>query len=241
MDKKSVAKFGLADIATHLADPDHFRVSVESLLNPNRLRELARQIDMRQANFPDATLPEERGTVCLAAADQNGMMVSFIQSNYMGFGSGIVIPGTGIAMQNRGHGFSLEKGHPNQINGAKRPYHTIIPGFVTRDNEPLLAFGLMGGHMQAQGHLQMMTRLFDYGNDPQSASNAPRWYLTKECELAVEPGFDNSTLKELSSRGHTIRTDLPVSTFGGAQLILRDGDQYVAGSDHRKDGYAAAL
>lgn len=236
-----VMKFGLADIATHLADPECLRTDLESLLDPDRLKKLTEQIDMQTAKFPEASLPEEQGTVCLVTADGDGMMVSFIQSNYMGFGSGVVIPGTGITMQNRGHGFSLIKGHPNQVDGHKLPYHTIIPGLVTKDNQPLLAFGLMGGHMQAQGHLQIMSRLFDYGMSPQEASNAPRWYLTKDHELALEPGFSSSMIAELSLRGHTISATLPVSTFGGAQLILREGDQYSAGSDHRKDGCAAAL
>jgi gamma-glutamyltranspeptidase/glutathione hydrolase len=234
-------KLGLADIARHLADPNWMTVSVEQLLAPERLDQLAARIDMAQAGYPADQPLREHGTVYLTTADQCGMMVSFIQSNFMGFGSGVVIPGTGISMQNRGHGFSLIKGHPNQVDGGKRPYHTIIPGFVTRDERPLMSFGVMGGHMQAQGHVQMITRIFDYRLDPQAASDYPRWYLTENYDLAVEPGFSPELLAELSQRGHRVRTDLDRSQFGGAQLIYKGEGGYCAGSDHRKDGLALPL
>ena len=141
-------------------------------------------------------------------------------------------------MQNRGCGFTLEKGHPNQIDGGKRPYHTIIPGFVTKDGNPVLSFGVMGGHMQAQGHIQMLTRIFDYRQNPQAASDFPRWYITEDSKIAVESGFSAETLSELASRGHAVITDLDESMFGGAQLIYKAADGYIAGSDHRKDGLA---
>lgn len=231
-------KLGLSDIAAHLADPANMRITTEELLDSARLEKLARTINLRQASYPDGRLPNEKGTVCLAAADQGGMMVSFIQSNYMGFGSGVVIPGTGITMQNRGCGFSLKKDHPNCVAGRKRPYHTIIPGFVTRQGEPMLAFGLMGGHMQAQGHLQMMTRLFDSGLDPQTASDRPRWYLDQDYQLMLEKGFDANVSKELIKRGHRLKSNCPETIFGGAQLIYKTEVGYAAGSDHRKDGTA---
>lgn len=234
-------KLGLAAIARHLADPNWMTVSVEQLLAPERLDQLAANIDMAQAHYPADQPPHEHGTVYLTTADQSGMMVSFIQSNFMGFGSGVVIPGTGISLQNRGHGFSLIKGHPNQVDGGKRPYHTIIPGFVTQYGRPLMSFGVMGGHMQAQGHLQMITRIFDYRFDPQTASDYHRWYLTENYDLAVEPGFSPELLAELSQRGHRVRTDLDQSQFGGAQLIYKGEGGYYAGSDHRKDGLALPL
>jgi gamma-glutamyltranspeptidase/glutathione hydrolase len=170
------------------------------------------------------------------------MMVSFIQSNYMGFGSGVVVPGTGISLQNRGAGFTIEKGHPNQVDGNKRPYHTIIPAFVTKDGSPVMSFGVMGGHMQAQGHVQMMVRIFDYCQNPQTASDAPRWHLTSEDNrLALEPGYSKETLAGLADLGHTVIKEEPMSLFGGAQLIYNMGGWYVAGSDHRKDGCAVGF
>ena len=128
---------------------------------------------MDQACHPESKIPTDIGTVYLTAADEKGMMVSFIQSNYMGFGSGVVVPGTGISLQNRGCGFVIEPGHPNCVEGGKRPFHTIIPGFVTRDNQALMSFGVMGGNMQPQGHVQMMVRIFDYIQNPQTACDAP--------------------------------------------------------------------
>ena len=130
-------------------------------------------------------MPENQGTVYLTTADASGMMVSFIQSNFGGFGSGIVIPGTGIAMQNRGRGFVIERGHPNCTGGGKRPYHTIIPGFVTRDGQPVLSFGVMGGHHQPQGHVQMMVRLFDYGQNPQAAADEDAMKKSREADVSV--------------------------------------------------------
>ena len=127
------------------------------------------------------------GTVYLTTADEKGGMVSLIQSNFTGFGSGVVVPGTGISLQNRARGFTLEKGHPNAVGGGKRPFHTIIPGFVTRDSQPLLSFGVMGGYMQPQGHVQMVVRLFDYGQNPQAACDAPRWHIAEDGRISLEP------------------------------------------------------
>jgi gamma-glutamyltranspeptidase/glutathione hydrolase len=169
------------------------------------------------------------------------MMVSFIQSNFMGFGSGIVIPGTGICLQNRGSGFTLEEGHPNCVDGGKRPYHTIVPAFVTKGDRPMMSFGVMGGHMQPQGHVQMIVRIFDYGMNPQAASDAPRWHLCEDFSLALEPGFDPEVVKDLEDRGHRILERPPSVLFGGAQLISRLDDGYCAASDHRKDGQAVGF
>ena len=168
-------------------------------------------------------------------------MVSLIQSNYMGFGSGIVVPGTGISMQNRGRGFTLQKGHPNCVAGGKRPYHTIIPGFVTKDDRPLLSFGVMGGHMQPQGHVQMILRIFDYGLNLQAASDAPRWHVYEDCRLALEPGFEPQVAKALRDRGHRMVEGCPEGLFGGAQLIMRIEGGYCAATDHRKDGQAVGF
>src|SRR5678815_945872 len=122
------------------------------------LKERSKQIDMRRARDPSPGKPAKGGTVYLTAADESGMMVSYIQSNYSGFGSGVVVPGTGISLQNRGYGFTLKPGHANIVAPRKRPFHTIIPGFMTKDGKPLMSFGVMGGSMQAQGHMQVMLR-----------------------------------------------------------------------------------
>jgi gamma-glutamyltranspeptidase/glutathione hydrolase len=225
----------------HVADPATMRVATEQLLAADFLRALADRIDPRVARPPGARLAEEHGTVYLATADAGGMMVSFIQSNYMGFGSGVVVPGTGISLQNRACGFVLESGHPNQVDGSKRPFHTIIPGFVTRGGKPLLCFGVMGGRMQAQGHVQMVVRVVDYGQNPQAASDAPRWCLLDDNSVALEPGFEPDVVAALSERGHRLALDQPRTTFGGAQLIYRHGTGYVAASDHRKDGQACGF
>ncbi|MEW6334155.1 MAG: gamma-glutamyltransferase family protein, partial [Thermodesulfobacteriota bacterium] len=179
-------KLAFAIARPQIADPDWMKVQPASLLDRSFLEEKARSIRMDRALFPAVTIVPDGGTVYLAAADQAGMMVSFIQSNYHGFGSGIVIPGTGISLQNRGRGFTLEEGHPNCVAGGKRPYHTIIPGFVMKGETPLMSFGVMGAHMQAQGHVQMMVRIIAYGQNPQAAADAPRWYLTEESLLALE-------------------------------------------------------
>lgn len=227
----------------HFADPRAMRVSPEELLEDGMLARLAAGIGAKAAPLPPGSLPAQlpigADTVYLAAADAGGMMVSFIQSNYLGFGSGIVIPDTGIAMQNRGSGFSLDPDHPNCVGPGKRPYHTIIPGFVTEAGKPRLAFGVMGGHMQHQGHVQMVGRVFDHQQNPQLASDAPRWHIYPDYSVGLEPGFPESVAGDLSARGHAVRFEPMEHVFGGAQLILRTEDGYVAGSDHRKEGQAA--
>ncbi len=226
----------------HLADPRAMRVTPEQLLEPGMLAGLAAAIGDTASDVPPAPLPVGEDTVYLATADAGGRMVSFIQSNYEGFGAGIVVPGTGIAMQNRGRGFSLEPGHPNQVGPGKRPYHTIIPGFVSDGaGAPLLAFGVMGGHMQHQGHVQMVRRIFDHGQNPQAASDAPRWHVYPDYTLGLEPGIPESVAAELRRRGHIVRYEPHEHVFGGAQLVLRTEHGYVAGSDHRKEGQAAGF
>ncbi len=235
-------KLAFADVFHHLGDPEAMRIEGSALLDPAYLDQRARLIDRRQASFPGPGLPAEPGTVYLAAADESGMMVSLIQSNYFGFGSGIVVPGTGISLQGRGAGFSLEPGHPNEVAGGKRPFHTIIPAFVTKKGQPVMAFGVMGAHMQAQGHVQMMTRSFDYRQNPQAASDAPRWQVNHDLSLSVEDGFSPDAAGQLSRRGHRVVGGVPAHAFGGAQLIRRmNNGWYLAGSDHRKDGQAAGF
>ncbi len=232
-------KLAFADAFAHVADIDHMQVALDWLLDRQRLAHRARTIRLDTAQHPPADLAVDHGTVYLAAADADGLMVSFIQSNYEGFGSGVVIPDTGIAMQNRAAGFTLEPGHPNQVAGSKRPFHTIIPGFATRADQPLMAFGVMGGHMQAQGHVQMILRCSGAGQHPQAASDAPRWHVTPDFKLALEDGFDPAVVASLEQRGHDITT--ASAYFGGAQLIQKLPATYTAGSDHRKDGQAAGF
>jgi gamma-glutamyltranspeptidase / glutathione hydrolase len=224
-----------------IADPAWMTVKPAELLEPSFLKEKARSIRIDRAQFPAPAIPSDGGTVYLTAADQGGMMVSYIQSNYHGFGSGIVIPGTGISLQNRALGFTLEEGHPNCVAGGKRPYHTIIPGFVMKEGAPLMSFGVMGAHMQAQGHVQMMVRIVADGQNPQAAADAPRWYLTEDSLLALEKGFSPSAREELQKLGHLLAPETATSVFGGAQLIYCLPGGYCAASDPRKDGQAVGF
>jgi len=197
---------------------------------------------MKNAANPEFGVPPVGGTVYLSTADEAGMMVSFIQSNYLGFGSGVVIPGTGISLQGRAMGFNLKPGHANQIAGSKRPFHTIIPAFLTRDGQPVMSFGVMGASMQPQGHAQMVLRICDYGLNPQTASDAPRWCVLENHQIALEAGFDDALRTDLRARGHDLAPLDENTQFetGGAQLIQKTDAGYVGGSDHRKDGLALA-
>ena len=236
-------KLAFADAHRYISDPATMDVPVEALLDEDYLAAQARLIDLKEARIPTYGIPKEEGTVYLTAADENGMMISFIQSNFSGFGSGIVVPETGISLQNRGSGFVLEPGHPNRLDGGKRPYHTIIPAFIMDGDQPLMSFGVMGGPMQPQGHAQMMIRLRDYGQNPQAASDAPRWRVIRGLEVEMEAGYSPDVVAELERRGHQIKIVPPpnLGGFGGAQLIYRLGDGYCAASDHRKDGQAVGF
>ena len=217
------------------------QVTSEDLLDPDYLKQRAALIDPTRAQDFGSGAPKRGGTVYLCAADASGMMVSYIQSNYAGFGSGVVVPGTGIHLQNRGLGFSLTEGHPNQIAPRKRPFHTIIPGFLTEQGKPKMAFGVMGGPMQAQGHLQMLLRTQIWGQDVQTAADAPRWRVTAGLGVACETAMQADALQSLSDLGHKISLETPDAAFGfgGAQLIQRlDSGGYAGGSDPRKDGCA---
>jgi gamma-glutamyltranspeptidase/glutathione hydrolase len=237
-------KIAFAEAHRHIADPSYMIASPSDFLKGDFLIKRAQEIRMDRATHPVSTIPKGYGTVYLTAADKNDMMVSFIQSNYMGFGAGIVIPGTGISLQNRGCGFVIEEGHPNCVDGDKRPYHTIIPGFVTQNDRPLMSFGVMGGHIQPQGHVQMMVRIFDYGQNPQAACDAPRWIVNHDFSISLETGFSPDIIRELKKRGHNILSKAPtflLGGFGGAQLIFCLEDDYCAASDPRKDGQAVGF
>ncbi len=227
----------------HFADPAAMVIPPSELLEPGSIARAANAISANAASqFSPVALPVSEDTVYLTTADADGRMVSMIQSNYRGFGSGIVIEGTGISMQNRGSGFVLTPGHPNIVAGGKRPFHTIIPGFVTRaDGNPAMAFGVMGGHMQHQGHVQMVTRIFDHRENPQAASDAPRWHVSPDYRLALETGTPPGTIKALQERGHEALLVEDEGLFGGAQLICCLEDGYCAASDHRKEGAAAGF
>ena len=213
------------------------------LLDPAYLASRAALVDRDVAQDFNSGAPVAGGTVCLSAADESGMMVSYIQSNYAGFGSGVVVPGTGISLQNRGSGFVLDSDHPNVVGPSKRPFHTIIPGFAMRDGRPATAFGLMGGPMQAQGHVQMMLRMEAWGQDPQTAANAPRWRVVSGRRVVLEPAAGTAVLEALQAMGHDIAFEAVSLTFGfgGAQIIHRLDDGHVGGSDPRKDGHVAGF
>ncbi|WP_310774293.1 gamma-glutamyltransferase family protein [Mycobacterium sp. Z3061] len=233
-------KLAFADAHACVADIDHMTVTTERLLDKEYLSQRAALIDPRRATPAWAGTPRG-GTVYLTAADASGMMVSMIQSNYMGFGSGVVVPDTGIALQNRGANFVATPGHPNQIGPAKRPFHTIIPGFVSKDGAPVMSFGVMGGPMQPQGHVQVLVRIADHGQNPQAACDGPRFRWVDGMQVACENGFPTATLDELRQRGHDLLTVDDYNAFGSCQAIWRLGDGYLAASDPRRDGQAAAF
>jgi gamma-glutamyltranspeptidase/glutathione hydrolase len=231
-------KLAFADCRRHLADPARMTVSPElELLAPERLAALASQIEREQAG-PRAGPTPEPGTVYAALADRGGTLVSLIQSNYLGFGSGVVVPGTGIALHNRGIGFSLAPGHPNVVAGGMRPYHTIMPGLLVRPDGQRMSFGVMGGHMQPQGHVQLVLRVLVFGQNPQAACDAPRWYVAPDGRVGLEPELAAAASASLAARGHELLADAPTTLFGGAQAIHQLDGCYCAGSDPRKDGQA---
>ena len=233
-------KLAFADAQAFVSDIDHMAVSPESLLDGDYLRQRAALIDVSRAKPASAGTPRG-GTVYLTAADSSGVMVSMIQSNYMGFGSGVVVPGTGIALQNRGSDFVVRQGHPNQVGPRKRPYHTIIPGFLTKEGAPVMSFGVMGGPMQPQGHVQVVTRIVDHRQNPQAACDGPRFRWAHGLQVHCEPGFPASTLDELQRRGHHLVATDDYNQFGSCQAIWRLDDGYLAVSDPRRDGQAAGV
>ncbi len=234
-------KLAFADARRYVADIDYMNdVLPESLLDKSYLKSRAKLIDPKRAQDFKHGTPARGGTVYLTAADASGMMVSFIQSNYMGFGSGVVVDG--ISLQNRGGTFVVEPGHPNCVGPRKRPYQTIIPGFVTRNGRPVMSFGVMGGTMQPQGHAQVMVRIADYGQSPQAACDGPRFRVVQGLDVSVEDGvFAPAVLEELQRRGHRIVSIDDYNQFGAAQLIWKLDGGYFAASDPRRDGQAVGF
>ena len=244
-------KLAFADVYRFVADPSGMEVTSAQLLDPAYLASRAKLIDMRRAQNFGAGNPAKGGTIYLSTADESGMMVSFIQSNYMGFGSGVVLPGYGVSMQNRGHAFSLDAGSPNVVAPGKRPFHTIIPAFLTKPGdgdgnggrEAVMSFGVMGANMQPQGHLQTLVRMLDHAQQPQAACDAPRWRFNEGLEINVESAMNPAAVQGLQERGHQVGViQDSYQDFGAGQFIWRLGDPgaegYVAASDPRRDGQA---
>ena len=233
-------KLAFADIARYVSDRDHLEGDPRALLDEEYIAGRRAQIDPGQAaNLVDPGRPFENGeTIYLSVADGEGNMVSFINSIFEYFGSGVVAPGTGFVLQNRGAGFTLEEGHPNRIGPGKHPFHTLIPGFVTRNAAPLLAFGVMGGSMQPQGHVQLLLNLLVFGMDPQEAVDAPRFRSYAGTRLALESPIPEEVRAQLEALGHRIMDESGIA-FGGAQLVMRLEKGWAAASDPRKDGMAA--
>ena len=242
-------KLAFADVYRYVADESSMEVTAAQMLDKSYLKERAKLIDMKRAQDFKAGNPAKGGTIYLTAADENGMMVSFIQSNYMGFGSGCVEPNYGISLQNRGHAFAVRPGGLNPANlvaPGKRPFHTIIPAFLMKDGQPVMSYGVMGANMQPQGHVQTLVRMLDYAQNPQAACDAPRWRYNEGLVINVEAGMDPHTVQGLQQRGHAMEViNDSYQDFGSGQFIWRMGDPkiegYVAASDSRRDGLAAGF
>ncbi len=240
-------KLAFADVYRYVAEPSSMAVTPAQMLDDAYLASRAKLIDMNKAQDFGAGNPAKGGTIYLTAADENGMMVSFIQSNYMGFGSGCVEPTFGISLQNRGQAFSTDPAGANAANlvaPGKRPFHTIIPAFLTQGGQPVMSYGVMGANMQPQGHLQTLVRMLDYGQNPQTACDAPRWRFNEGLSLNVEASMAPGTVQGLQALGHQLDVlQDPYQDFGAGQFIWRMGDPkvqgYVAASDPRRDGLAA--
>ena len=238
-------KLAFADIWRYVADPRFMDVTPKQMLDKAYLKSRAKLIDPKKAKDFGPGTPKDGGTIYLGTADASGMMVSLIQSNYHGFGSGIVVPGTGVALHNRATGFVTTKGHPNEVGPLKRPFHTIIPAFITKDGKPIATFGLMGGAMQPQGHMQVFSRIVDYGQNPQAAIDGPRWRVHEiDKTVWLEDHTPADTAAGLEARGHKLtRTSWPSFDFGSSQIIWRfpDGGPYLGASESRRDGAAVGF
>lgn len=231
-------KLAFASARPYITDPERFNIPLEQLLSKEYAAR-RRALIGEQALLPE---PGERltgGTVYLCATDEQGMMVSLIQSNADNFGSHVVVPDTGITFQNRAAAFSLDPAHPNHLEPGKRTFHTIIPAFLSRDGQPIGPFGVMGGHMQPQGHVQMMVNTIDYGMNPQASLDAPRWFWGEDRYVQVEPTVDAAIVEALTKRGHEMNVDNEIDFVGNGQIIWRmPSGVYVAGSEPRADGCA---
>ena len=233
-------KMAFADGQHYVSDVDHMQIDYRNLLLPEYGKKRSVEISETAKEYlPDT--PPKSGTVYLCTADAEGNMVSLIQSNYFGFGSGIVVKGTGISLQNRGHDFSLDEKNVNVLKPNKRSYHTIIPGFITKNNQAVGPFGVMGGYMQPQGHIQVVMNLIDYRLNPQAALDAPRWQWMKGKEFIVEKDFDNAIAKKLKDMGHRINFDIDTALFGRGQIIIRkENGALIGGTESRTDGCIAS-
>jgi gamma-glutamyltranspeptidase/glutathione hydrolase len=238
-------KLAFADLDSYVGDPAEMAVSTRDLLDDSFIEQRRSRLDPERAAERPEPGPAVTGseTIYLTVADSEGNMISFINSIYWEFGSGVVVPGTGFALQNRGFGFTMEEGHPNSVGPRKRPFHTIIPGFVTRPagagdaESPWLSFGVMGGSMQPQGHVQFLLNLLLFDMDVQAAVDAPRFRHMAGLQVALEEPIPAEVRRALERRGHVIIDERRVA-FGGAQAIMRLPNGWAAGSDPRKDGLA---
>lgn len=227
-------KLAFKDGFSEITDQRHMRITPQRLLSEPHIKAKRDLIKPEAQDFLVGT-PRTGGTVYLATADDEGNMVSFIQSNFMGFGSGVVVPGTGIALQNRGYDFSLEEDHINVLKPNKRAYHTIIPAFLSKNGKALGPFGLMAGYMQPQGHLQVVMNLFDFDMDPQSALDRYRWQWVEGKTIAVEPHTPQRIIDGLLALGHDVKVSEVTGSFGRAQIILRYKNGYIGACEARCD------
>jgi gamma-glutamyltranspeptidase/glutathione hydrolase len=246
-------RLGFADVYRHVSDPTTMRMNPKAFLDPSYLKKRASEIDLGEARIPSTGHPVDGGTTYLAAADASGMIVSYIQSSGRGFGSGMVVPNTGVALQCRGRSFSLDPTHANLLGPRKRPFHTNIPAIALRDGRPFACFGLMGWNMQPQGHVQFLTRLVDYRQNPQAALEGKRWRIAMdEPAILLEEGTPDEVVSGLESRRHRIIHVEPTFgaastpfgnqlSFGAAQMIYVLKDGYIAASDPRRDGQAVGF
>ena len=242
-------KLAFADRAKHYADPNFSKIPIEQLVSKSYAKERAALIDLtKAAQVDESGIPDGGDTIYLTAADQFGNMISLIQSNYRGMGSGMVPPGLGFMLQDRGELFSLEEDHANVIEGGKRPFHTIIPAFVTKDNKPYLSFGVMGGATQPQAHAQIIINLIDFGYNLQEAGDAPRLVHSGSSQptdeimldggsLSLETGFGTAIEEALKKKGHKLQYQKGI--FGGYQAIMIKDGVYFGASESRKDGQAS--
>ena len=237
-------KLAFADAQTYIADPRQAHIPLAGLLSDDYTQQRRSLVEMAKAISPQPGQPQQHGdTVYLTVADGQGNMVSWIQSLYMGFGSGLTAGTTGVQLQNRGANFSLEHGHLNEVAPGKRPYHTIIPGFITKGGQAWSSFGVMGGFMQPQGHLQVGLNLVEFGMDPQTALDAPRFNWLQGLEVAVETAVPSPIITELARRGHHLHPDPTKAHFGGGQVIVHDPQSgvLIGGSEPRNDGTAVGM
>ena len=232
-------KMSFADAFNYVTEPSDMKLDYNRLISPQHGANRAKEIG-ETAQIYTSKEPPRSGTVYLCTADAEGNMVSYIQSNYMGFGSGVVVRGTGISLQNRGHDFSLNKEDVNCLKGGKRTYHTIIPGFITKDNKAVAPFGVMGGYMQPQGHMQVAMNLIDFNLDPQQALDAPRWQWNRDNTVTVENRFPMEIALQLVAKGHKIVPELNNAAYGRGQIIVRlENGTLVGGTESRTDSNIA--